>query len=281
MEKIANQSLSAVRLKKYMKYHLATRWKNIAVLYGSLMLAYMLLMLLPLCLTANTIYRYQFPHNNDLFWETELVVAALMAIAFAVLCGNMMFSSMHSRENRMRVLLIPASYLEKYITYFIFYMVAGIVVYFISAFISDVLHVIVVTNFYDVPGTAHIMPWYSPTKILYLIDNNSNRFILFFICAILALHGTFTLGGIVWYKHTLIKTAALLYIYNWVCTIVVAITLYLLFKDFHHLNMSESPYELSRHTFWALSTIFMLVTAVGFQLLAVWRFRESDLNFRW
>lgn len=75
--------------------------------------------------------------NTDMFWSREVNFVSFIFFIVSIVWSSYMFSAMLTKSNRISTLTIPASSFEKFITYFIYYIVAVYIIFFIAVYVAD------------------------------------------------------------------------------------------------------------------------------------------------
>lgn len=285
-----NNTLSLNRLGQYMNLYIRSWWRTLASVYGGLMLAYMGITILMLLAVGGSMYdepqipgwSYSLPdYSRDSFWGIEGGIAVLMGLLFGFVSGGMMFISMRNKDSRLRTLIMPASDLEKFLTVFIFYIVAPYVVFAVSLILSDLLRIAAIYAFYDFPQAAHILPWYNLPELYDLWFTSPSATAVIF-CMIMSQHATFALGSIVWYRNSIIKTGVFLYILSIACSVIASLSSAVAVSAMSdHLQVYHPRFDPSETTFAVLVWVATIVSCIVTYILAYVRFKESALNFRW
>jgi len=224
---------------------------------------------------------------DDPYWEVEYVAGGIMMVVLATLAGSTMFSAMHGKGNRQTLLTTPASILEKYLTYFLIYIVGFFVVFYASYFIADVLRVMVVEMFSPYGEYAKLVP------VRYIFDFNietsiddkpiyTTIFLSMYYSAVLSLIATFSLGSILWQKASYLKTLCAMALIQ-VALSIIAVFSFRLFIGSNSFNAISLGFMYPSGS--ALQNIGYILAGLVFPAFLFWlgyrRFKDTDLIERW
>lgn len=218
-----NQYFSSVRFAGYLRKYIFDNSTPILVMAAAIIL-------LPLsfclvwpwisgCYSPTPIY-IEGLTPKDPMWSTERGI--YIALWFGVMCcASKCYSSLATKQSRISAFMTPASSLEKFITYFLIYVVGVIAVFVGSVFLSDAIRVLIFRAIY--PG-ADFIQFISPRYLVSLGSSlaiesgeltpaeyaNITRITSFIFSAIilngLLIQSLCALGGTIWVKNPLLKT---------------------------------------------------------------------------
>lgn len=278
---------SADRFRRYFALYLASSRKNLLALAGGTALVVLIIMVFPELVSNFSSYKnlsynaMHYPVKSDPMWNTILPVLCFTAAIYLTITGSLLFSSMKDKTGRMRTLTLPASNLEKALTGFLVYIVGGLLLFFISVFVGDLVRVALVKMFAFNPHLGKLLPYtriFTERPEVILVVEALMAVMLFF-------QSLYALGGIYWYRFSYVKTLVYLYVLQFVCIIAGVLSYAIFFSnarpELRHQEFFENLF--TNHIAvvgWSLAA-FTVVVLVGIYSLAYWRFRQSDLVHRW
>lgn len=289
------QTFCFARFKSFFAAYLSANSRKLMLSAGTCFIIFLIVFLLPEWLSNFDAYhsfdiglQRGFIHDSalDPYWDNEFVSAAFLLMILVTLSGNMMYSAMHGKGNRLSMLTMPASQLEKFAALFLIYIVGFFAVFYLSFFLADAVRVLVVKSFSQYGMYAHTLPM---AKIFNfdLIQNTNYEgetmriysLVTLIYATALTLGASFSLGSILWQKTSYLKTLCSLALLQTVLTILVVVSIHIFFDN----SMDISPrIELSRDIlhYDLLSLLLLLFPALLFWF-GYLRFKDTDVVERW
>lgn len=286
-----SRHFSPARFNAYMRCYAASNSRKLILAAAAIFILWFIIAIIPVLVSNFSLYRemlvdsYRDEYTRDPMWEVEGMFGMIALAVLMTIAGSMVFSGMHGRGERQTLLTLPVSNLEKFITWFLVYIVGALVVYMVSFYVCDVLRVMCVKMFTPAGAYAHVLPIW---KMMIFCVQNSFPGIHEWIMLLCLIYGMillgssfFALGSIIWQKASYLKTFVGLAALN---TIVSAVTTWSWFM-FHGSAASVEPvihidFELG----WPL-TLGCIGVTVGVLYFMFWlgyrRFRDTDLVERW
>lgn len=301
--KLTHQSFEWSRFKAYFGSYYFANSRKLMLSAASILIAWIVICVLPNIITEFDIYKdnarwaLEYPEKYyafvDPYLEIEQMIGAFLFAVLATLAGSSMFTCMHGKGERQTLLAIPASSLEKYLTYFTIYILGFIAVFFVSAIIADALRVAIVKMFSDYGEYAHFMSLKGIFTFgidVDLLDSTitgesvpvkNYLFITSYYSFVLITAAIFSLGSIVWQKASYLKTLCALAILQVVQTSLLMFSMKIFFgwnanitlRDFFQPmgELARSPYII----------LIGLAISVFMFWLGYRRFKDTDLVERW
>ena len=204
------------------------------------------------------------------------------------LCANYMFFALNSKGKRMSTLMIPASYLEKYTSYFLLYVIGGIIIFLIAAYASDLIRVLMAPLYAPEGSYIAIMPldYFFSHGTCYDLEDCAgthrdftiqlSNFLI--IGGALTLQAYFALAGLLWHKHSISKGIGvgigLTTLYVFTCVESV--------KIFDKGVRMAPRFNLDNfYNFITLAWIAISILIVALYVISYFRFKESESINRW
>lgn len=290
-----SQTFNFARFKSFFAAYLSANSRKLMLSAGTCFIIFLIVFLLPEWLSNFDAYhsfdislQHGFIHDSTLdpYWDNEFVSAAFLLMILVTLSGNMMYSAMHGKGNRLSMLTMPVSQLEKFAALFLIYIVGFFAVFYLSFFLADVARVLLVKSFSKYGMYAHTLP---PANIFNfdLIQNTNYdgetmriySLVTLIYATALTLGASFSLGSILWQKTSYLKTLCSLALLQTVLTILIVVSINIFFDN----SMDISPrIELSRNIlhYDLLSLLLLLFPALLFWF-GYLRFKDTDVVERW
>lgn len=178
----------------------------------------------------------------------ELRTMILLFVVFGCLSGSIMFSTLKDRAGRIRVLMRPASMVEKFAVCLTVYVVLFAVAFMAGWAISDGLHSVI-----------------SGCRLIWFVDLGVTfDEAVMYALVILFMQSLFALGSAVWPKRSFAKTFLCLFIF-------VLLSMFTNWIDWPIIRALDS---------FPVMTVTLSVLTVGVYALAWWRFRNVQLTQR-
>lgn len=161
----------------------------------------------------------------DPMWSANTKLMTFLLIGFSILAGSKMFSAISSRSERHSTLQLPASQLEKFLTWLTIYLPLFLITLFACFYIAEICRVLWIAAFTDYARNAHIMPLkflltltsYDPQSTI-TYSGDDTLLIAFTFCGAVVNNAVYALGSVLFPKLSLLKTfgiyTALIIIYG-------------------------------------------------------------------
>lgn len=301
--KLTHQSFEWSRFKAYFGSYYFANSRKLMLSAASILIAWLLICILPNVLSEFEIYKdnarlaLEYPEKYyafvDPYLSTEQMIGAFFLAILATLAGSSMFTCMHGKGNRQTLLAMPASSLEKYLTYFAIYILGSIAVFFVSEIIADALRVAIVKMFSDYGEYAHFMSLKGVFTFgidIDLLDSTiigepvpvkNYLFITSYYSFVLITAAIFSLGSIVWQKASYLKTLCALAILQVVMSCLFILSL----RVFFGWNSNIDPIDIFSPTGPLAQSPFIILIGLAISFFMFWlgyrRFKDTDLVERW
>lgn len=282
-----SQIFNTSRFGKYLRLYISENGKQLGLYALFVPIALTLLMILP-DLTdkfsdySNEVYdRWGcFMNGHDPRWSWVMACTIFAFSVFITLVGNIFYQAMHGKNRRYVTLSLPVSNFEKWLTWFVVYVIGFLAVFVLSFYCADAIRVLLVKIFADHSEMASMFPVSRELDKLLKLENNIGYFaILMYLSVALLSVGMFTLGSIVWSKSHFFKTLASLALLQFVVVIVCSSACMTIAMDGDfRLRWDFEEYSLSylAYSYALLAVIYVFIT-----WLAYARFKDSELVNRW
>ncbi len=241
-------------------------WKShllrVAMMYGALVLVFLL--------NGLVVYNQHIPNfgDTDPAWGGVLGTFVAMGIAFACFSASLMMERMKSKTSRLSVLMTPVTPFEYYISRWLVYTLAFLVVYLIVFMLADYTRVL----FFSINAPqGRIVEAINLSSLNQQYDIFSHGKVwLFGISTFLFTQSCFVLGSTIWPKRAFLKTFVAGLIINTVFSVFLSTSRFI-----------KAPLaDTDVNVFSNLSAIVLLVLALFHWVLAYYRFKESEIIHR-
>lgn len=275
-----NSFFNASRFSAYFRCYAVTNAKSLILFASTVLLIWLLICLLPPI--TSLFGMYAAPNAQyDPMWNTENGEGVILFVILMALSASRMFTAYHNPRGRTGLLSLPVSSFEKYLTYFLLYIVGFLVVFYASAIVADAIRVGVVKIFAPFDTT----PMMRPISQVFTFDARSGNpraiytvftvgsLYLFVLCNA----AWFALGSILWSRNPFMKTLGSLFLLN----SAMGTLLYYGFKNLDKASIHPNIAVLENDT----TIICTLVVGALFTIYIFWlayrRFVEADIVNRW
>lgn len=232
----------AMLLKCYLVENRKSLLTLCAVMWGI-----MILICVKLAMSVNPeSYYYLWKEHSQL--TDELVVITMLAAIFGCLSGSIMFSSLKDRAGRIRVLMRPASMVEKFAVCLTVYVVLFAAIFMLGWVVSDALHAVI---------SGYHLIWNMDLGLSFDLG-------VVYVLSLLFMQSLFALGSAVWPKRSFAKTFLCLFVF-------VFLSMFTNWFDWPVIRALDS---------FPVVTVTLCVLIAGIYALAWWRFRNVQLTQR-
>ena len=221
-------------------------------------------------------YFYSYPelHVDPQRWMVIFVFVSLSLI-FAMVCGSMTFSTLSTKSSRENFLTIPATMLEKFTALFLIYIVAYVVLMFLSINIANQVRVIL---FGHLSQNLCAIPFKETFGMF------PNGYVYRNMVAWWGFYGvvmtTFMVGSSLWPKNSFIKTMVAI-----IALIIVVFSLGgIAFVSYGLFSRSfEARFEWMEHEATMLNILMITeaVYSVAAIIFSYFRLKQWELVSRW
>ena len=198
-----------------------------------------------------------------------------------VLSASFMFSSVHGKDKAFNTLVVPATQLEKWLTFLAIYIIGFWVVFAISMCLTEGYRLFVTAiSGYD---TTHAARFLSPVSLLTnMHDDNPDACAFIYSLAIsftLLLQGCYALGSIYFRRFSFVVTSLVLGAMSFLVPMIITVSYMVFFGN----NATESRFEWlnDRHNMsWVVSTAGTVIIAAMY-MLGYRRYRKTEIINKW
>lgn len=281
-----NNIFCADRMWRYLKLYLTLEKKTLlkyaAAIFAVLLFLLAVIPYLKYKPVQELRISYGFDSMVHIDWYWQNCRQSFWLVLFVVLLnrGGMFFSNLAKKGSRIETLMVPASNLEKFCTYFLVNVVGFILLFFVEFYLADAVRVVISSFYLPADWKNAIVP------IGYLLDLNSTSwhraFLFGAITGLAAVQGYFTLASSVWPKRGILGgTVSFLTI-----CFVLLILMFTGFATFVHSAMEPRQWlmsvkDISAETLLYCAGCFNIVMALFFYSLSYLRFTEIETIDRW
>lgn len=230
---------------------------------------------------AETYYGYE--PDFDPFWRFSDGMTIVLSFIFIALSGSMLFGSMSSKKRRLNTIELPASQLEKFLTWWIIYLPLTMVVAMACFWLVDVFRVVWVKVFTHYGHQAHLLPLGNLLSFSYpgefVGEETPGKWAMMFYSLLILCNSLFALGSALFHKLSFIKTALAGFI-----LMIVFSTLFALGRR-AYMGVDSSRYvdrfdiTVADDSYLVFSFVMLIGIAIYF--LAYTRYREDEIIVRW
>jgi len=275
-----NQIFSPSRFFAYIKKYSMENHKLLIALS-----ALPFLLMIFYCICFPFIFKiYQTPYVDEILsgnstydhmWLQEVEMCRFIWLLIAICCGRF-FSLLMTKQSRTALFTCPASSLEKYLTYFIFYVIALPAIFIAGAFIGDAIRVWIYS------GTAVkglLVDYISPSY--FFTSAYASPFVLtVIISGGILTQAVFAFGSCVWPKNSIIKTGCFLLAFNIVTSILLMLGLQTV-KRITPNSIFKLDWVLTQSQVSTIFNCILIAFAIFFWVLSYFRFKEWEIIKRW
>lgn len=229
---------------------------------------------------------YQYGSNPpspdfDFAWRAECSMMTFIITVVAMLAGGRIFELISSRSRRIGTLEIPATQLEKFLTWMCVYLPIIIVASLFCFWFADMARVLWIKSFTSYGDYAHIIPLKNVLALtMALSDGGKTLFdITFTYSNIVCLHSIFTLGGILFTRLSFLKTLFSLFIISTLMG-VMALVGYHLFFPGGETGVRIDP-DINDISTSVIYNSITLAVALYLYILSFLRLKETEIIDRW
>lgn len=221
----------------------------------------------------------------DPMWTSMTDYLTFLFIVFATIAGSRMYNAVSSRRERLETMEIPASQLEKFLTWWIVYVPMFLIVTFLCFYLAEIVRVLWIKAFTDFSSMAHIMPLknmltlkcYAPDAMETYTNNDIFTIAMCFYSAMI-LNSIFAAGSAFFPRLSYLKTVGMLFIIFVIITILSNIGFHVFFDgDFRPSTIADTD-NISTTVYFG---IFTLIASAYFYWLSYRRYREMEVIDRW
>lgn len=279
---MSSQIFDCKRFYSYLRYYVGansqTLLLNMAIIFG----AFLCCTCLPPLFSGFSIYP-QLAINpvEDKMWRFELYMLIPLAFLFCAYSGSKFYKSMHGKQQRVNTLTIPVSSFEKWAVWFAIYVVSFTIFIFVSMWCADVIRVIICKLIGGVGPQASIIPFATLLKFgVHMMDNPSGDIaaLVFVWASYLGTIATYSLGSIVFTKHSFLRTTCCIIALwiVWICAVIMGVSSFIDFGHYSNINYSNDE----AHLVFKIVTLSAAVIAFIFWL-GYFRFKQSESVNKW
>jgi len=288
---MANDIFSPARFSMYVKQYAGENKKKL------IQMALTIFGVLIFCAAIGPLINgcYYLPDNGvDPMWNKELTTFWMLLFFLVFICAASAFSSYDSRLKRMRALIFPASTIEKYLTYILFYVVGIYILFFVGMIFADYIRVWTAPIYANGQSTIATMPLKYFFTFGHMPDsgNPMSYYHNETLCisqmlafnSIICIQAFFILAAAIWPKHARLRG----FLSLTGITIAVGFILYVSMRIIFNIygkNLTfrwESEMEnITFQTFITSMYIIGIVVTIGLYLLSYRRFKEMESIDRW
>lgn len=286
----AKRNFDMGRFGNYLKLYCITNRNKLLGYSFIALVAIMISQLISPVFTWFSLYDSASPNNYDPYWAPGLFFGLFMISILSCISGSLMFSSNMSNKNkRLSTMSIAVSQFEKWLTWFLVYVVLAYVVFLLSFAISECVRYEMCYFMADNKVNLMCILTNMDKAIAQLPDEKN--VLLLIPCTIIAGQSFYILGASVWYRNAFIKTVGLGYVMEYIlffCLIISSIITFSIYPGGADRFFSNQFFydlgdfiDLNYNTFLLILAVVMLLWAVICYALSYVRQRENGLNFRW
>lgn len=215
--------------------------------------------------------------------ETTLYTFITMFPFALIICSSFFFECMNSKQKKIATLMVPATYLEKFLTRFVIYIILPALIYIIGSIIAESARFIIFSVFYPSGDIINLMDYSAIIKSL-KTDYVAlfHTFIYYFLTSI-AVSSMYVLGSSIWPKLALLKTIAAQCVISFIAlisTIIAGISGSLAESMKVIINILGQIYdkldwEYTSYLWFAY--LFLIIFSLTNWTIAYFRFKESEI----
>ena len=220
--------------------------------------------------------------TEDPQWQIVVIFTLIGLMLSGLLSSSFVMEGMRNKTGRINLLMTPATSFEKFITRWIIYTFAFLLLYLIAFKLADWTRVLFFSAVH--PQLREVIAPVPPNIVLgedarhWAVFQEVGKFRLavsfYFFCQSL-----YVLGSTLWPKNAFLKTTTALVLVAMLFVGVGACSAELFIPDgFCHV---DAPFGLDEEGAVRLSTLLLALGACVLWILAYFRFKESEIIQRW
>lgn len=201
-------------------------------------------------------------------------------LILGLVTGCRTFGVMSRPEGRLTTLTLPASARDKFWTYMLIYVVGYVMVFMVSYVLVDVLRAAVMsmTSYTELSHCTGLKALFTFQPAHQAFGEILTPYIVAIYALAFMLMSFGALGSIVFPRHTVLVTIAVLFAFQIVCTVLLTVSMVMFFSD----NTYYIPrFGMSTVNSLYLTAAVMTAVAVFNYWLSYKRFTESEVQNRW
>lgn len=229
----------------------------------------------------------------DRMWGVEMNFFNVLLLVFAAVCAAKIFGIYSGKSGKIRNLMFPASTFEKFLTYFLIYVIGFYLVFMFCTFFADFMRVLIYKHTAIEGATVRPIPLdyilssgvsESVKDGFRISDEEEMRKYMFefnsFMGLVLITQAFFALGSSIWQKNTRLKTTLAGIAILSGSIFLAALGFEVFFKNIYGINLR---YRLNWN-FETIITVFDIIV-ITITLFMYWlsfrRFKEMEVINRW
>ena len=222
------------------------------------------------------------PSSHDLMWENIQYYYCFGVLIFGCAAASMFMSNMSTKGKRTQVLTTPASDLEKFMSRWLIYMLFYPFMFLVTLCVADIIRVLTLSPFFGNDHLVALFPldmlWGSQYDGITMVEGPKEFFLLFgFYCIMTSI---FALGSSIWHKNAAAKT-----LLTFIAILLIFLFLgYLLVEGIFTYKKDFGVgiyFRINEGIGFYVSLIIEILLALGINVLAYFRFKESEIIERW
>ncbi len=270
---------AANRFAAYFKLFSATNYRNFLLSAASIIIISFLFFIFNFYTSAHAYY--QSDTITDYIWHSECSLMTFILAVLMMVGGSRCFNAISSRQDRASLLEIPASHIEKFLTWICFYLPILIATSLFCFYIADIMRVVWVKVFTDYGSYAKVIPFSNVLALTTKVSSRPEKVfeIVSTYCNLLLLNAIFTLGSSLFTRLAFIKTIFSLSVIG-LLLIIAAYLGYNVFISGHYVQTIFDPSisETSTTLVYAGSTILI---SLYLYYISYMRLKESEIVTGW
>lgn len=286
----AKRNFDMGRFGNYLKLYCITNRNKLLGYSFIALVAIMISQLISPVFTWFSLYDSASPNNYDPYWAPGLFFGLFMISILSCISGSLMFSSnMSNKNNRLITMSIAVSQFEKWLTWFLIYVVSAYVVFILSFVISECVRYEMC--YFMADNKVNLMCMLpNMDKLIAQLPKDINVTLLV-PCTIISGQSFYILGASVWYRNAFIKTVGLGYVMQYIlffCLIISSIITFSIypggadgFFSNQYLYNLKDYIDINYNTVLLILAGVMLLWTMVCYVISYARQRENGLNFRW
>lgn len=288
--KANTRCFSARRFGSYFQLYLTTNKRMLLLGAGAALILPFIFILITYYTDGSDFYDFDrgFIPGYDRFWRQESTIFSLFVYFFMIVSGAWMFQAMRGKRERLGVIELPASQLEKFLAWWVICVPVSLLVTLLGVWIADIMRVGYMHLFTTHGSDVHFYPIKDilclplnprhPLDDVYASYESDGVIVLIYYSTMIAANSLFALGSILFHKLSFLKTIGALFA-MWIVYIFIFIAGEdaLLGTDYSATSRFDMD---SDGGFYVLSGISWAL-AIFFYWLSYARMKEDDIINRW
>lgn len=258
-----SSNFSGTRFGRFLRLYLTQHGR----LFGYSVLGAYLIFALFYIFTASVQYNFQLLNNkleaSTQIYDLTVFFACMVLFPIAAIVGSHLMHSISNKRNRLNTLTLPATALEKYLSFWLIHVLFFFVAYIFIVVGADITRTVLCSMFYPSITNIH------PTEVGPIIEQAPEGMVSILIISYLFIQSYFMLGSTIWRKYSFFKTFSITLL-----LLIITVSVIILTTSQYTQNHSSGFDFIEFLNEWK----YLFVVPVVFNwTMTYFRFKEAEL----